>query len=275
MAMRARAIWGALLVTLSTATGVRAQDPTYYVALGDSLAIGIQPAADGSYVPTNRGYVDVLYALFRSRVPGLQKVKFGCSGETTSSMISGLQSPCSYPAGSQLLEAVAFLRSHRVGLITLDIGADNLLACFFAVPIDSTCAINAASTAANDLAGILGALHAASPHTLIVGMNYFDPFLAAWVFGPNGQALATLSLPLVRGFNHALETVYQALQVPVANVADTFRINSPQGVTPLNVGLALAWTWMSAPPPRGPDVHPNALGYAAIAAAFAKVIAVQ
>jgi hypothetical protein len=32
---------------------------------------------------------------------------------------------------------------------------------------------------------------------------------------------------------------------------------------------------MGAPPPRGPDVHPNALGYAAIAAAFAKVIAVQ
>jgi lysophospholipase L1-like esterase len=272
--MRARAIWGALLVTLSTATGARAEDPSYYVALGDSLAIGIQPAADGSYVPTNRGYVDDLYALFRSRFPGLQLVKFGCSGETTSSMITGLKSPCSYPEGSQLSEALAFLKSHPVGLVTLDIGGDNLLACF-ATPIDPTCAPKAALTAANDLAVILGALHAASPRTLIVGMNYYDPFLAAWVFGPDGQALATLSLPLVRGFNHALETVYQALQVPVANVAATFQINSPQGITPLNVGLALAWTWMGAPPPRGPDVHPNALGYAAIAAAFAKVIAVQ
>jgi lysophospholipase L1-like esterase len=275
MAMRARAIWGALLVTLSTATGVRAQDPSYYVALGDSLAIGIQPAADGSYVPTNRGYVDDLYALYRSRFPALQLVKFGCSGETTSSMISGLQSPCSYPAGSQLSEAVAFLQSHRVGLITLDIGGDNLLACFFAVPIDPNCAVNAASTAANDLAGILGALRAASPDTLIVGMNYYDPLLAAWVLGPNGPALATLSLPLVRGFNHALETVYQALHVPFANVAATFHIDKTQSVTPLNVGLALAWTWMGAPPPRGPDVHPNTLGYAAIAASFAKVIAVQ
>ena len=64
--MRARAIWGAFLVTLSTATGVHAEAPTYYVALGDSLAIGIQPAADGSYVPTNHGYVDDLYKLFRS-----------------------------------------------------------------------------------------------------------------------------------------------------------------------------------------------------------------
>jgi len=275
MAMRARAIWGALLVTLSTATGVRAEDPTYFVALGDSLAIGIQPAANGSYVPTNRGYVDDLYAFYHSRFPALHLVKFGCSGETTSSMITGLQSPCSYPAGSQLSEALAFLQSHRVGLITLDIGANNMFACFFAVPLDPNCVANAASTAANDLAVILGALHAASPHTLIVGMNYYDPFLAAWVFGPTGQALATLSLPLVRGFNHALETVYQALQVPVANVAATFRINSPQGVTPLNVAVALGWTWMGAPPPRGPDVHPNTLGYAAIAAAFAKVIAVQ
>jgi lysophospholipase L1-like esterase len=273
--MRARAIWGAFLVTLSTATGVHAEAPTYYVALGDSLAIGIQPAADGSYVPTNHGYVDDLYKLFRSSFSKLHMVKFGCSGETTSSMISGQQSPCSYPQGSQLLEAVAFLQSHRVALITLDIGGDNLLACFFPVPMDPSCAVNAASTAANDLAVILGALHAASPQTLIVGMNYYDPFLAAWVFGPDGQALATLSLPLVRGFNQALETVYQALQVPVANVAATFQINSPQGITPLNVGLALAWTWMGAPPPRGPDVHPNALGYAAIAAAFAKVIAVQ
>jgi lysophospholipase L1-like esterase len=275
MSMRARAIWGALLVTLSTATGVRAEDPTYFVALGDSLAIGIQPAANGSDVPTNHGYVDDLYAFYHSRFPALQLVKFGCSGETTSSMISGLQSPCSYPAGSQLSEALAFLQSHRVGLITLDIGANNMFACFFAVPLDPNCVANAASTAANDLASILGALHAASPDTLIVGMNYYDPFLAAWVFGPNGQALATLSLPLVRGFNHALETVYQALQVPVANVAATFRINGPEGVTLQNVVLALAWTWMGAPPPWGPDVHPNTLGYAAIAAAFAKVIAVQ
>jgi hypothetical protein len=29
---------------------------------------------------------------------------------------------------------------------------------------------------------------------------------------------------------------------------------------------------MSAPPPRGPDVHPNAIGYWAIASAFVKTI---
>jgi hypothetical protein len=39
---------------------------------------------------------------------------------------------------------------------------------------------------------------------------------------------------------------------------------------PLNVLIALTWTWMGAPPPNGPDIHPNLIGYAAIARAFAK-----
>ena len=270
--MRARLVWCVLSFILVTASGARAADPAYYLALGDSLSVGIQPDAHGNYVPTNQGYVDDLYAFYHARFPALQLVKLGCSGETTNSMISGPpQSPCSYPTGSQLSEAVAFLQTHPVALITLDIGADNLLQCFnlMTAHIDSSCIATGVSTAPNDLALILGALHNASPHTLIVGMNYYDPFLAAWIFGPSGQALARASLPIIRGFNHALETVYQALQVPVADVAGTFRTES----FPSNVVRALTWTWMGAPPPRGPDVHPNVLGYFAIASAFAKTIA--
>ena len=45
-------------------------------------------------------------------------------------------------------------------------------------------------------------------------------------------------------------------------------------VTAANTILVLGWTWMSGQPPRGPYVHPNALGYLAIASAFARVIAV-
>ena len=186
-------------------------------------------------------------------------------------MIAGPpQSPCSYPAGSQLAQAVAFLQTHHVALVTIDIGADNLLQCFDVATarIDPVCLANGVATVPNDLATILATLKTASPQTLIVGMNYYDPFLAAWVFGPAGRALAVASLPLIRDFNQVLETVYQALQVPVADVAGTFRMER----FPTNVVLALTWTWMSAPPPRGPDVHPNALGYFAIASAFAKAI---
>jgi hypothetical protein len=41
---------------------------------------------------------------------------------------------------------------------------------------------------------------------------------------------------------------------------------------PLNVYLALTLTWIGAPPPVGPDIHPNATGYAVIAGAFVTTI---
>jgi lysophospholipase L1-like esterase len=268
--MRARSVWWALVFAATTATGARAAaDPPYYLALGDSLAVGIQPAANGDYVPTNQGYVDDLYAFYRTRLPTLQLAKLGCSSETTSSMITGLQSACYTAPDSQLLEAVAFLQSHRVVLVTIDIGADNLLRCFsLNAPIDPACVTGASTTAANDLAIILATLRAHAPHALIVGMNYYDPFAAAWIFGSQGQQLAAASITATLLFNQALEGVYAALQVRMADVESTFRTKD----FPANVILALGWTWMSAPPPRGPDVHPNDLGYAAIASSFAKAI---
>ena len=275
--MRARLIGGGLLLALVIATQAAAADPPYYLALGDSLAIGIQPDADGTYVETEQGYVDDLYALFHARFPTLQLAKLGCSGETTASMYSGQKSPC-YAAGtSQLSQALQFLQTHRVVMITIDIGADDLLACFDpqAVQVDETCIGKALQAAPGPLAGILSQLHTAAPHALIVGMNYYDPFLAAWLLGPTGPALASLSLDLVTAFNRELASIYRLHQVPMADVAATFRSGgaSPR-VTAANVALALAWTWMSAPSPRGPDVHPNAFGYLAIASAFARVIAV-
>jgi len=276
--MRARLVGCGLLLALAVASRAAAADPPYYLALGDSLAIGIQPDANGDYVETNQGYVDDLYALFHAYVPTLQVEKLGCSGETTTSMISGQSSPCSYPAGSQLGQALLFLQTHRVDLITIDIGADDILRCFrlSKAQIDPGCVTIALWTVQTQLAGILSALRAAAPNALIVGMNYYDPFLPLWLFGPTGQTLASASLTVMTAFNGALALSYQALQIPMANVAATFRIDgtSPR-ITPANTVLALGWTWMSAPPPRGPDVHPNALGYLAIASAFAKVIAIR
>jgi hypothetical protein len=60
--------------------------------------------------------------------------------------------------------------------------------------------------------------------------------------------------------------------VPFADVSATFRTNTTS-VTVVNVAIALTWTWMGAPPPRGPDVHPNKIGYLMIASAFVNTIA--
>jgi lysophospholipase L1-like esterase len=41
---------------------------------------------------------------------------------------------------------------------------------------------------------------------------------------------------------------------------------------PFDVARVCSWTWVCAPPPHGPDFHPNTDGYAAIAQALADVL---
>lgn len=247
---------------------------TYYLALGDSLAIGLQPSLHGD-VPTNQGYADDLYKVFRTRIPGLGLSKLGCSGETTTTMLEG--GICSYPAGSQLAEAVAFIETHHISFITLDIGADDIDHCISISGIDAGCIQNASTTVATNLPKILAALRAAGGPIPIIAMNYYDPFVAAWALIPSGQALAELTVQATNGFNELLTGVYGAFSIPVADVARMFQINNftviPFINLPVNVFVSLTWTWIASPAPLGPDVHPNAIGYLAIAEAFAGKIA--
>jgi lysophospholipase L1-like esterase len=273
--MRIRLVSLFILVVLTCAAMAHAAVPlTYYLALGDSLAIGIQPSASGD-VATKQGYANDLFAVMRTRIPGLKLTKLGCSGETTTSMILG--GICNYAQGNQLAAAVSFLETHPVALVTLDIGANDIDHCISISGIDLVCVQTAFSTVASNLPQILTELRtAAGPNTDIVAMNYYDPFLAAWTLGANGQKLARASLQATIAFNSILETAYQVFSIPVANVARAYRISDftpiPFGNLPLNVFLTLTWTWMGAPPPFGPDVHPNAVGYAVIAGAFAEKI---
>jgi lysophospholipase L1-like esterase len=259
-----------------------AAQPTYYLALGDSLAQGVQPSASGVDVATNQGYADDLYALFRRRVPGLSLAKLGCSGENTMTMIYG--GVCAYAEPSQLDAAVSFLQTHKVSIVTLDIGANDIDQCInlTTLMIEAGCVTEGLNSVLTNLPLILTELReAAGPDTLIVAMNYYDPFLAAWklVPPPNGQALANASLLVTgsTGLNGVLEGVYQEFGIPVADVANAYRISDftpvPVLNLPLNVFLTLIWTWMDAP--LGPDVHPNAVGYAVIAGAFANKISMR
>ena len=273
----AKRLVGTLCVALFACVGTAsaADNQQYYLALGDSLSIGIQPI-NGVYTPTKRGYVDDLYALYKNKIPGLKLAKLGCSGETTVTMMTG--GVCEYRNGSQLQDALAFIASHRIAFITIDLGGDDLLRCFnvATLVIDYACinqaGVNIASRLPQILFALRGGLLTSGQAAPIVGMNYFDALLAAWVFGPVGQQLALDSLPLTLQLNDLLEAVYAQLGVPVANVEAAFHTTDWSVVPiiglPKNVLIALTWTWMGAPPPSGPDVHPNAIGYGAIAAAF-------
>lgn len=251
----------------------------YYLSLGDSLAQGVQADPFGHVGDTDRGYVDQFYNMIRRDYRDLGLVKLGCPGETTRTMIRGRH--CPYPAGSQLAQAVAFLHDHRghVPLVTLDIGANDRPSCF-TDPVHAAvlpCATAPAGPTTANLALILARLRAAAgPRTLIIGMNLYAPELPEWRYGPGGRVRARASARLTLAFDAELARVYRSAGDGVANVAGAFATSDFTGLVPAggaglvppNVAAICRWTWTCAPPPRGPNKHPNEAGYAVIARAF-------
>src|SRR5919201_1120833 len=69
----------------------------YYVSLGDSLSVGVQPTSS-HFDETNDGYADQLWRIERAKDGNLVLVKLGCSGESTTSMIEGSPYGVHYPA---------------------------------------------------------------------------------------------------------------------------------------------------------------------------------
>lgn len=261
-------------------SGAERQAPpaTYYLALGDSLAQGVQPDAAGVSMPTQDGYPNQLYTILRRSQPGLRLVKLGCTGETTGSMIHG--GGCHYQGGSQLAAAAGFLRAHRghVALITLDIGANDPYSCVVQPSLAKLagCVASFLPEATQNLGTILGRLRQASPGTRIVAMNYYLPTLAEWRHGWLGELLARASELAADGYNSVLGRVYQRYGVPVANVFSAFHtadfgsdVAVPGfGSLPRNVAAICQWTWECAAAPRGPNEHANQAGYQVITRAF-------
>ena len=265
--------------------------PDYYLALGDSLSVGIQPNSAGVNTPTHQGYVNDLYAQLAATDPQLRLAQLGCSGETTSTLING--GICTYrdglelsggvgtghPAGSQLAAAVAFLHAHKnVSLITIDIGANDLNPCVVLPPSQiQACVAQVLPQIAANLTTIMTALRtAAGSQVRIIGMIYYVPELAEWLTGPAGQAAAQQSVPLAEVFNQVLTNGYEAAGARVADVFTAFdsadftdQVTLPGiGTVPQNVANICLWTWECVPPPQGPNEHANATGYAVIAQAF-------
>ena len=255
---------------------------TYYLSLGDSLAQGVQPDKSGNSVETNQGYANQLYTALHSSNPTLKLVKLGCPGETTKSMIHG--GICTYPKGSQLKQAVAFLNSHKgqVTLLTIDIGANDILPCVALPTLKkiAQCLSKVFPVLQANLGAIMAALTKASGSNLpkTIGMNYYDPSLANWLKGTAaGKALAKASVPLAQGFASLLSAIYTNFGAKVADVLTAFQTAVPFthkvtlgvfGKIPLAVAMICTYTWECTAPPVGPNIHANTLGYGIIANAF-------
>ena len=268
----ARRILGVVLAVasvLALATPAAADARSYYLALGDSLAAGYQPDPT---ISRDEGYVARVHRALGHR---LILENLACDGATTATLLTGGGGCAYHRAASQLAAAESFLRRHRVRLVTIDIGGNDVNHCVSGSVIDQACALDAIGTAAANLGETVRRLRAAAPGVRLVGMTYYDPYLAAWLRGAAGEALARQSLALTILFDQVLTGVYTAGDARVADVAATFAttdLSTPVelpgvGTVPLAVARVCTWTWMCVPG-RPPDIHPTSAGYAQIADAF-------
>ena len=296
----------ALLVPSAGARGAQrsaAAGPHYLLSLGDSLSVGYQPNSAGVGVETNAGYANDLFTALKGKIPHLRLVKLGCPGDTTTSLLTGHGNAlaarhfhCDRAGGSQLKAAEAFLKAHHakgeVALVTLDIGANDVDGCVSqssaGITAIEACVAKGVHTLETNTPKILAALaRAANPHTTLAAMNLYDPVLADELSSdPSQQGLGSLSVSLLQGINTAIAKADRAHHFRTADVAaafDTYNTTPvPTAGTPLaatgmttvptDVANICRLTWMCAPPPVGPNIHANALGYTTIAGAFEKVL---
>lgn len=245
--------------------------PVYYLSLGTSLAAGVQADENGGSVVTDVSYPALLADYIRQDIPKLHHVNLGCPGENSDSFIDG--GICDYRQGSQLDQAVHFLHAHGkfTGLITIDLGANDVLSCVDDTSIDVVCLGQTITRLAGNLTYVLSTLReAAGPDMPIIGMNYYNPLLAFWFTDPN---IAALSVDLQDQINLVLENVYAQFNVPVADVAGAFwagplEVDNDGNGYPDSLDNICDWTWMCSEY----NIHPNDEGYQVIADAFAAIL---
>jgi lysophospholipase L1-like esterase len=260
-----------VLAIPGTATSGTSQRPvyqppqSYYLALGDSITYGFQPAKQRAGLPPSRfntGYVDVFAARLRTIAPKIRVVNYGCPGESTKTFIHG---GCSGRGdvkglhdafnGSQLDAALAFLRAHpgQVSPVTLTLFGNDWLpllldTCKGNVACVRKRAPSATASFASRLDSILQGLRAAAPTAEII-------VTGAW--NPDPNQLQQLS-PIYRSLEASIARAATASRARVARMLPV--LNPPGNVGSQRARLC-ALTFICS---KG-DPHPTDAGYRAMA----------
>jgi lysophospholipase L1-like esterase len=285
---------GAVVLELSAGGS---SGPSYYLALGDSLSVGIQPTAQGQQLITEQGYVTDLYAHYAAEIPQLKLKELGCPGDDTGNVISGQGNAaaarvyhCDRDGGSQLNAAVAFIRAHagHVKLISIDIGTNDVSDCLdpavyeHGLKYTIACITHGEQSIAVNLPKILAVLkRAAAPGTELVGGDIYDPFLAGLLTRNKlVDMISTQSVRLITKVNAEIAYADASAGFRTADVADAFftydgsKVRAPAdgGTVPRDLVVLCSYTWVCAKAPRGPNIHPNPTGYSVMARAFEQVL---
>jgi lysophospholipase L1-like esterase len=260
---------GTLVGLAAEGAAVQQTPKTYYLALGDSIAYGVQPdKVDRGLPPSGyrTGYVDVFAARLRPLSPKIRVVNYSCPGESTVTFVRGgcpwlaegrkLHDPYS---SSQQKVALAFLAAHRgqVGPITLTLFGNDVAPVAEACKGDFACierrAPRAIAQFSSRLAGILRRLRAAAPNAEII-------VTGTWNF--NADDLKRTD-PLFRSINASMA---RAAASADARFAATFPAFNPQGSVARERARICSLTFICS----RDDPHPTDAGYRAIAAAVWK-----
>jgi lysophospholipase L1-like esterase len=240
-------------VVVATDAQATANAPTYYLSLGDSLAAGYQP--DGT---VGEGFADQFFTTYGtdSQVQATAMKNMAVNDETTCSF-SGCAS--GDPAASQLAQATQFIKTHQVNLVSVSLGANDLLGLVGACQLKVACIAARWSAAETALISAYDALFSAltgiRPSLRIVMFSLYNPF--ADVLEDSDY--------LLKALNHDLATT--AAKYSAKNyrlwVADAFgAINGPtSGAAESSALDTLTWIGQH-------DVHPRTAGYARLAGAL-------
>lgn len=221
--------------------------PDTYVALGDSLAVGV-----GASDPATKGYVPLFHQfLLEEEDDDMVLVNLAHSGDTSTTLITH----------GHLAAALAEIETGDVEVVTLDIGGNDLLAlieepgqpCSGAgagTPACFTAVGGVLNTFAGNFHVVLDALlGAGADEDDIIVMTYYNPFVGS---GCPAAAIPFIDLvlegggPLAQGLNDRIRSLAADHEV---RVAEAFGLLGPADVDP-------------------DCVHANDAGYAKIATAF-------
>jgi len=258
--------------------GAEAPLSAFYLDLGASASVGFQPTESSPHgQPTTEGYANDVVAYEAERGVTLDLTQLGCPGETTTTMMNGADH-CYHDDGSQLADAMAFLRAHdgEEGIVTIDLGFNDLRGCLHLGPRRAACVDERLAVLQEQLPYIVQSLQGvAGAGVSFVGVGFDDPYLADAIGGRTGALFASHSETVMDQLNGALSTIYASANIPMATVSSFFdaQVHSKVdlegvGTVPGNVASACELTWMCAPKPFGPNMHPNDAGYLRIAAAI-------
>jgi len=258
-----RALLTGIVATALTAIGLAAPAPAseaeatvWYLAIGDSVSKGLQP---GLGIDPDGGFTGQVLDHLQASDDKYKQRNLACHiTETSAEMIHG--GDCAYEEGSQLAQALVFLRAHAdtTGVVTLTIGGNDISPCLGAGDLTAiqVCIGQRLQQLATNLSRMLHDVHQAAPNATVVVGNYYNPYVIHPTMG-------ALTVQAASALNSVIAQVAGAYGDSVADVAHEFH-SAPE----YSVAEAQGWICLHTYMCAIGNIHPRDSGYDLLAAAF-------